>query len=95
MRKILVMLRRNWQVCVALRSRDDVADLHFAECRLPGATRTWREQALVGRSCRNAGILANRERRSKSLRIALTQWASHSLGDRERRRKVFAWRGAL
>lgn len=43
----------------------------------------------------HAGNLATRECRSRSLRAALTQWASHSLGDGERRRKVLTWRGAL
>lgn len=35
---------RNFQARMALQSRDDLADLHFAEWRVPCAVRAWRKR---------------------------------------------------
>lgn len=40
---------RNLQARMALRSRDDLADLHFAEWRIPYAVRVWRGRTRAGR----------------------------------------------
>lgn len=47
---------RNWQARMALRSRDDLADLHFAEWRVPYAVQEWRRRARASR-CENKRFL--------------------------------------
>ncbi|CAM9151673.1 unnamed protein product [Pylaiella littoralis] len=95
MRKVVAMLQRNFQARMALRSRDDLADLHFAERRVPYAVRAWRKWARASRSCRNASALATSKWSSKTLPVALARWVGHSLGDEEKRRRLLTWRDAL
>eukprot|EP00752_Nemacystus_decipiens_P006139 g5537.t1 len=95
MRRVVAMLQRNFQARMALRSRDDLADLHFAEWRIPFAVRVWRGRTRARRSCRYSDALATSKWRSKSLPAAFARWVGHSLGNAEKRRRLLVWREAL
>ncbi|CAB1100101.1 unnamed protein product [Ectocarpus sp. CCAP 1310/34] len=123
MQRVVTMLKRNWQARMALRSRDDLADLHFAEWRVPNAVQEWRQRARASsnlalhartrsplpfacggrhtessrlkRLCRDSQNIATSKWRSRALPAALARWVGHSLGDKEKRRRLLAWRDAL
>ncbi|CBJ32932.1 hypothetical protein Esi_0393_0024 [Ectocarpus siliculosus] len=95
MQRVVTMLKRNWQARMALRSRDDLADLHFAEWRVPYAVQEWRQRARASRLCRDSQNIATSKWRSRALPAALARWAGHSLGDKEKRRRLLARRDVL
>ncbi|CAN0126653.1 unnamed protein product, partial [Hapterophycus canaliculatus] len=92
---LALLKRRNRQARTALRSRDDLADLHFAEWRVPCAVQGWKERARASRSYHHHHAIAASRWRTKALPIALATWVRHSLGDPDKRRRLFAMRDAL